>query len=106
MIESLLKSIGVADDIRSHLEHVTPHVQRPAWLWLGLALLVPLAWFIYRRQRENLASVPPGLRLALTATRVFILLLLVLTLSGPYLKLDMKTEKKPIVALLFDQSQS
>ncbi|HVA49998.1 MAG TPA: hypothetical protein VNH11_26770 [Pirellulales bacterium] len=106
MIESLLKSIGVADDIRSHLEHVTPHVQRPAWLWLGLALLVPLAWFIDRRQRENLASVPPGLRLALTATRVFILLLLVLTLSGPYLKLDMKTEKKPIVALLFDQSQS
>jgi hypothetical protein len=106
MIESLLRSIGVTDDIASHLEHVTPQVQRPAWLWLGLALVVPVAWFIYRRQRENLATVPRPLRLALTATRVLILVLLVLALSGPYLKLDMKIDKKPIVALLFDQSQS
>lgn len=106
MIESLLRSIGVADDIRSHLEHVTLQVQRPAWLWLGLVLLVPIAWFVYRRQRENLATVPPALRWALTATRVLILLVLVLTLAGPYLKLDMQIEKKPIVALLFDQSQS
>jgi hypothetical protein len=106
MIESLLKSIGVADEIRSHLEHVTLHVQRPAWLWLGLALVVPIAWFIYRRQRENLATVPRALRLALTTTRVLIVLLLVLTLSAPYLKLDMKLEKKPLLALLFDESQS
>ncbi|HWB13854.1 MAG TPA: hypothetical protein VG826_31800 [Pirellulales bacterium] len=106
MFQSLLRSIGVADDIRSHLEHVTLQVQRPAWLWLGLALLVPIGWFVFRRQRDNLASVPPSLRLGLTATRVLILLLLVLTLAGPYLKLDMKLEKKPIVALLFDQSQS
>ncbi|HEV3343621.1 MAG TPA: vWA domain-containing protein [Pirellulales bacterium] len=106
MFQSLLRSIGVTDDIRSHLEHVTLHVQRPAWLWLGLVLLLPLGWFIYRRQRENLASVQPALRLALTATRVLVLLLLVLTLAGPYLKLDMKIEKKPILALLFDQSQS
>jgi hypothetical protein len=106
MFQSLLKSIGVADDIRSHLEHVTFQVQRPAWLWLGLALLLPIGWFIFRRQRDNLASVPPSLRAALTATRVSILLLLVLALAGPYLKLDMKLEKKPIVALLFDQSQS
>lgn len=106
MIESLLQSIGVADDIRSHLEHVTIHVQRPAWLWLGLVLLVPISWLIYRRQRQNLATVPPALRLALTTTRILILLLLVLALAGPYLKLDMKLEKKPLLALLFDQSES
>ncbi|HET6882864.1 MAG TPA: hypothetical protein VFI31_22035 [Pirellulales bacterium] len=106
MMEALLRSIGVTDEISSHLDHVTADVQRPAWLWLGLLLLVPIAWFIYRRQRENLATVPPALRLALTVTRVLVLLLLVLTLSGPYLKLDMKLDKKPIVALLFDQSQS
>lgn len=106
MIQSLLKSIGVADEIRSHLEHVTLHVQRPAWLWLGLALIVPIALFIYRRQRENLASVPRGLRLALTTARVLIVLLLVLALSAPYLKLDMKLEKKPLLALIFDGSQS
>ena len=96
----------MADDIRSHLEHVTCHVERPAWLWLGLALLAPIAWLIYRRQRDNLATVPRPLRLALTATRVSVLLLLVLTLAGPYLKLDMTLDKKPLLALLFDQSQS
>ncbi|HVX15654.1 MAG TPA: hypothetical protein VHC22_30995 [Pirellulales bacterium] len=106
MLRSLLQSLGVTEEISSHLEHVTPAVQRPAWLWLGLVLLVPLAWFIYRRQRDNLASVPPHLRLALTATRVLILLLLVLTLAGPYLKLDMQIEKKPVLAMLFDESES
>lgn len=106
MMEALLRSIGVTDEVASHLDHVTPQVQYPAWLWLGLLLLVPIGWFIYHRQRHNLASVPPALRAALTTTRVLILLLLVLTLAGPYLKLDMRIEKKPIVALLFDQSQS
>ncbi|HVX61695.1 MAG TPA: hypothetical protein VHC19_13865, partial [Pirellulales bacterium] len=48
----------------------------------------------------------PGLRATLTVTRVLILLLLVLVVAAPYLKLDMKLEKKPILALLFDQSQS
>ena len=59
MIQSLLRSIGVTDEISSHLEHVTADVQRPAWLWLGLLLLLPVAWFIYQRQRKNLATVPP-----------------------------------------------
>lgn len=106
MIEALLRWIGVTDEVVSHLDHVTPQVQYPVWLWLGLLLLVPAGWFIYQRQRHNLASVPPALRAALTTTRVLILLLLVLTLAGPYLKLDMTIDKKPIVALLFDQSQS
>lgn len=106
MLESLLKSIGVGDDLREHLEQATFELQRPWWLWIGLALMAPIGWYIYQRQRHNLASVPPALRIALTATRVAILLLLVLVLAAPYLKLDLTLEKLPIVALLFDQSQS
>lgn len=106
MLESLLKSIGVSDDVREHLEQATFELQRPLLFWIGLALIVPIGWYIYQRQRQNLASVPPSLRIALTVTRVAILVLLVLVLAAPYLKLDLTLEKLPIVALLFDQSQS
>ncbi len=78
---------------------------RSCWR-IGLVVLVPLAVFIYLRQKWNLPSVPPLLRFVLTATRVLILLLLVLVLGSPYLKIDHTSEKKPIVALLFDHSQS
>ncbi|HEV3022786.1 MAG TPA: hypothetical protein VGX76_09965, partial [Pirellulales bacterium] len=106
MLDWLLRSIGVNSDIRSHIEHVTLAFQHPATWWLGLALLAPAGWFIYRRQRANLTSAPPALGRTLTATRVVILLLLVFVLGAPYLKLDQKQEKKPIMALVFDQSQS
>jgi len=106
MLDWLLNSIHVNGDIRSHIEHVTLAFQHPALWWLGLALLAPVGWYIYRRQRANLASAPPALGRTLTATRVLILLLLVFVLGGPYLKLDQKQEKKPIMALVFDQSQS
>ncbi|HJT33987.1 MAG TPA: hypothetical protein VJ783_18220 [Pirellulales bacterium] len=106
MLESLLKSIGVSDEVRVHFEQATLEWQRQLWLWIGLALIVPIGWYIYQRQRQNLASVPPSLRIALTVTRVAILVLLVLVLAAPYLKLDLTLEKLPIVALLFDQSQS
>src|SRR5262249_26251944 len=41
-----------------------------------------------------------------TATRIGILALLIVTLSGPYLKIDHRVEKKPIAAFFFDESQS
>ena len=40
---------------------------------VGLILLLPLAVAIYLRQRRNLPTMPLGLRLTLTATRVLIL---------------------------------
>src|SRR5205085_6592023 len=76
------------------------------WLWVGLVLVSLLGWFIYRRQVLNLPTVPGWVRVLLTATRVLILALLFLVLASPYLKLDHKNEKKPIVGLLFDYSQS
>jgi hypothetical protein len=58
MLDWLLRSIGVNSDIRSHIEHVTLAFQHPATWWLGLALLAPAGWYIYRRQRANLTSAP------------------------------------------------
>jgi hypothetical protein len=106
MLESLLRSIGVNDDIRTHLDHVAWRFERPLFFWFGLALLVPLAWFIYQRQRHNLSSMPRALRLALTATRVAVLFLLIVVLAAPYLRLDLTQDKKPVMALVIDRSQS
>ena len=44
--------------------------------------------------------------MTLCLTRVSILALLFVVLSGPYLRIDHKFERKPIVAFLFDNSQS
>lgn len=106
MLESLLRQIGVNDQIRAHLDQATLEVQRPLALWLGLAVAAPIAWYVYRRQREALSTVGPRLRWTLTATRVSILLLLIIVLAAPALKLDLKIEKRPLLAILFDQSQS
>ena len=106
MLKWLLKTIRVNDELVTHLDSAQFAVQRPAWLVLGLVLLVPAAYFIVRRQRTHLASTPRSLRAALTTTRVAILTMLVLVLAGPYLKLDETIQKKPIVAVLLDQSRS
>ena len=79
-METLLNSLGITDDVLEHLDHAQLAFQRPALLWAGLVLLIPVGYFIYRRQRENLNTVPPRYRLALTATRIVILLLLVIVL--------------------------
>jgi hypothetical protein len=106
MLTRFLKLIGVGDDILVHLDQAVLAFQRPGLLWLGLALLVPVGYWVIRRQRANLATASPGLRNALNATRLGILLLLVLVLAGPYLRLDYEIEKRSVVALVFDQSDS
>jgi len=106
MTSWLLRQLNITDEFVSHLDEARLAFQHPLMLGIGLGVLVPLAVFIYLRQKWNLGSAPPLLRFVLTATRVLILLLLVLVLGSPYLKIDHKNEKKPIVALLFDHSQS
>ena len=98
----LLRTIGVSDEFRE----AALAVQHPAALWAGLVLLVPAAGFIFWWQRRNLPTAPPFLRIALSVCRVLILAALVAVLAGPYLKLDEQSEKKPIVAILLDHSQS
>src|SRR5262245_6280271 len=102
MLNWLLKSIGVSDEFRE----ATLAVQHPAALWAGLVLMVPAAVFVFWWQRRNLPTAPPSLRIALSLCRVLILAALVAVLAGPYLKLDEHAEKKPVVAILLDHSQS
>ncbi|MFO0881724.1 MAG: hypothetical protein U0840_30870 [Gemmataceae bacterium] len=102
----LLRQLNLTDDFVTHLDEVTLAFQHPRLLVAGLILLVPASIFIYLRQKRNLPTVPPGLRLTLTATRILILLLMVLVLGSPLLRLDHKAENRPVVALLFDQSES
>ena len=105
MIESFLKSIGIADEMVSRVDEAHLAFQRPLWLY-ALILLFPLGWFVYARQRDNLSTVRKRFRVALTATRVFILAILILVLAGPVLRLVQDVEKKPILAVVFDASQS
>lgn len=106
MIPWLLKTMGVSDEFAQHPGEATLACQYPDVLWVGLVLLVPISIFIFWRQQRNLASAPPALRVALSLTRIAVLALLIGVLSGPVLKLHHESEKKPIVALLFDHSQS
>ncbi len=105
-MEFFLKSIGVTDEVIEHLDKAQLAFQRPAVLWIGLVLLIPVAYLIYTRQRDNLSTLPQKFRIALTMTRVIVLAILIAILSGPYLKIDHQITKRPIVAILFDESQS
>jgi len=106
MLKWLLKTVGIGDEFLVRLDQVTLAVQRPGVLYVGLVLLVPVAALIVRRQRRSLGSTPPGLRAALGFTRIAVLLMLVSVLAGPYLKIDYEIDKRPVVALAFDRSQS
>ena len=106
MTSWLLRQLNITDEFVSHLGEAHLAFQHPILLIAGLCLLVPAAVFIFLRQKWNLPSAPPLLRGVLTATRVLILLLLVLILGSPYLKIDHTSEKKPILAILLDHSQS
>jgi hypothetical protein len=106
MLLRILKMIGVGDDILARLDQAVLAFQRPGLLWVGLTLLVPAGWFIIRRQRRNLATASPALRTALDLTRLAVLTILVLVLAGPYLRIDFAIEKRPVVALVFDRSES
>ena len=105
-MEFFLKSIGVTDEVIEHLDKAQLAFQRPAVLWVGLMSLIPIGYFIYVRQRDNLSTLPRKFRITLTTTRVIVLAILIAILAGPYLKIDQQITKRPIVAILLDESQS
>src|SRR5260221_10739128 len=102
----LLRNVGAGGEFVDRIDDVRFAVQRPWTLGVGLALLVPVGAALLLWQWHKLRSAPPWLRLVLSFSRIAIVALLVLVLAGPFLKLEYQTEKKPIVAFLFDQSQS
>jgi len=105
-MEFFLKSIGVTDEVMQHLDKAQLSFQRPAVLWIGLVLLIPIGYFIYTRQRKNLSTLPRKVQIILTATRLTVLAIMIAILAGPYLKIDHQVTKRPIVAILYDESQS
>src|SRR3990172_5844835 len=106
MLSWFLQLLGVGKEITEHLQDASFAFQRPLMFWLGLGLIAPLGYFIYRRQQANLFTAPPLLRVTLTACRIAVLVILVMVLAHPYVKVDHEYEKRPIVAVLIDQSQS
>ncbi len=106
MLQRLLQLLGIHEDVLKHLDRAELVFERTEVLWIGAVFLLPLAWMVYRRQKLNLHTVPKWLLATLCVTRVSILALLFLVLAGPYLRIDHKFERKPIVAFLFDNSQS
>jgi hypothetical protein len=102
----LLKLLGVSREITEHLDEATFALQRPILFCVGALLLIPIGYFIHRRQRENLATISPTLRRLLTACRVAVLAIMIGVIAGPYVKLDHRLEKRPIVAILIDHSRS
>ena len=106
LLARLARFAGVGHDLASRIDAVEWHWARPWVLWTGLALLVPVGWWICRRHAERLPWLSPNLRHALDACRIGVLALLVFVLAGPFLRLDERIVQKPVVALIVDESES
>jgi hypothetical protein len=106
VIAWLLKILGISDEVVGNFGQAELRWGHGELAALGLALLVPTAWFIVRRQRLNLPHVAPRARQALSACRIGVLLLLVMVLGAPYLHTDETLDLKPVVALIVDDSAS
>ncbi|MBN1670697.1 MAG: hypothetical protein JXR37_06675 [Kiritimatiellae bacterium] len=85
------------------MSHWSFSVSWPALAWVALALLA-FAWFGVRHWRARQAS--RRITLALEAVRWLTLLLLALTLVRPEWIRKIRQTRKPVVAVLYDQSGS
>src|SRR5262245_37030377 len=106
MFNWLLRQANVSDVFLEHRGELTYHVQYPLAVAVGLPLVLLVGVGIYVLQRRNLKSSPRSLVLALTACRTFILALLVAVMAGPFDQLETARENRPVLALVFDSSQS
>ena len=101
-----LRAIGVSEGIAGRLNEANWLWARPAVFWIGLLLLVPLAWFVIRRHRANLPHVAPRMRWALSACRIAVLLVLIVVLASPQIRLSEQVTQRPVVAIVVDESSS
>lgn len=101
-----LRAIGVSEGIAGRLNEASWLWARPAVFWIGLLVLVPLAWFVIRRHRANLPHIAPGMRWALSACRIAVLLVLIIVLASPQIRLSEQVTQRPVVAIVVDESAS
>jgi hypothetical protein len=102
----LLRFLGQSDEVASNFSHAELRWGHGELMVIGLILLVPVGWFIVRRQRQNLAHISPRARQTLSACRIGVLLLLVIVMGAPYLHTDETLDLKPVVAVVVDDSTS
>ena len=105
MTDFFLRLIGIGDQITSHVDAVHWGWTRPGWLWL-LAPVAVVAVFIVWLQRRNMQHIAPLSRHILSVCRIAVLILLVVVLAGPCVMLTQEEQKKPILAVVVDESQS
>ena len=102
----LARAAGIGHEMATRIDRAEWHWARPAVLWIGLALLVPLGLWIARRHAARMPWLSPGLRRTLTVCRIGVLALLVFILAGPFVRLEETIEERPVVALIRDASAS
>ena len=83
MLDWFVKTIGLGDQFAGHLDEASFDFQHWKTFWVGLGLLVPVAYFVFWWQWRSLTNTPPLLRVALSLTRVLVLALLVVVLASP-----------------------
>ncbi len=105
MVRRLLESIGVRSELIEHLDQAQLVFDRPWVFWLGLLLAIPFGFWVASRQ-QFIKQTSKRLFNWLVALRVLLFLLVAWILAGPNLRLDLQLNRKPIVAVLLDQSRS
>ena len=98
----LARIAGIGHEMATRIDRAEWQWARPAVLWIGLLLLVPLGLWIARRHAARMPWLSPGLRHSLTACRIGVLALLVFILAGPFVRLEETIEERPVVALIRD----
>lgn len=102
----LARSAGIGHELATRIDGATWHWARPAVLWIGLVLLVPVGLWIARRHAARMPWLSPTLRHTLTACRIGVLALTVFILAGPFVRLEETIEERPVVAVIRDTSAS
>lgn len=106
MPDWLLNLLGIDGEVRSYAGAGAIRFESPSVLFFGVPLLWVVSWFVHRRLRRALPDVSRLLIRILTATRVLVLLILLVILANPMLKIDLSEVQRPVVALLIDTSSS
>ncbi|MDA1039489.1 MAG: hypothetical protein O3A37_04265 [Planctomycetota bacterium] len=102
----LARNAGIGHELATRIDRVEWHWARPAVLWIGLALLVPLGIWIARRHAARMPWLSRGRRRMLTFCRIGVLALLVFVLAAPFVRLEETIEERPVVAVIRDNSAS
>lgn len=100
------RSAGIGHELATRIDRAEWHWARPAVLWIGLVLLVPVGLWIARRHAARMPWLTPALRRTLTGCRIGVLAVMVFILAGPFVRLEETIEERPVVAVIRDASAS